>query len=312
VAALSSADRALAAAFAGDPPAQVLDTFGARLKGKIAAAEAKPELDDLRALAASALVRASESQPAETPEDTALYTSSGALGQVVLPVPEVPRRRRWPAVVGGVAGLLGLVAIVWAVGMQKQETGNRQPATGDRQVPESEAVPVPVPEAAPVPAPAPAPVPAPARERTTVTKKEAPAEPKPAASAAPPPPPPPPPQKSAEKILEEMSTPEPAAPRAEEKAPGNEKLTGEEIKAGMARVQGAVQKCFDLHRHAGVIFLKVKIAPDGTVAGAEPTGAFTATPTGDCVVQAVGGVKFRSFDGPPMHVRYSFKLEEVE
>jgi hypothetical protein len=306
LAALRAVDRALVASVDGAPPPGLLDGFARRVQAKIAAEEARPELEDLRALAASALVRAAESERAGG-EASALYTSSGALGQVVLPVPDAaPRRSRWPALVGGLVGLAAMVGIAVMVTRDERSESPPPPAPAPESASASASAPVTAPASAPVPAPAPAP------ETVAVPPKPRPVREAPRAEAAPvaPAPPPPPAVKSAEQILEEIAEPVPAP--AEEKRAGDEKLSHEDIKRGMDGITAAVQACHDDHGQAGQVFLKVRISPDGTVVEAVATDKFAGTATGRCVEAAVRRARFEAFDGPPMSVRYSFRLEEIE
>lgn len=316
--ALAGVDRSLSEALDGDPPPHLLDGFWPRLAARLGADDAHPELDDMKALAARTMERAAVSAPVE--ED--LLHAPAALGQVVLPVPAAPaRKRRWPVVAGALATVAVAVIAFVATRPSPEPAAERVPLTPPPAptVTPAPAATAPPPEPALAPEPSPPP-PAPAAT-TTAPKKSRPAEteaPKPATAPAPAsasasrePPKPTKPEKTADEILDIVSKPAEPPPPAAPKV-GVEKLSHEQIKAGMAAVEAAVQRCYDQNKVAGQAMVNVKIDAAGKVTAVTVTGAFAGTPTGACVSKAVEGAHFDAFDGPPMNIKYQFKLEEVE
>jgi hypothetical protein len=95
--------------------------------------------------------------------------------------------------------------------------------------------------------------------------------------------------------------------KPEEKAP--ESLTSGQVRQGMSLVKAKVQACYTAFKVPGVVEIKVKIENDGTVSSTEPVGKFAGTETGTCVADAVKHAPFPRFSGPPMSLKYPFRLQ---
>lgn len=114
---------------------------------------------------------------------------------------------------------------------------------------------------------------------------------------------------SADEFLRQLA--EPTQPKSDEPPKtGRQKLSHDEISAGMDRVEPAVNACYAKLEVAGQVVVKVKILPSGAVAAVEAVDRFAGTPTGACVAAAVQRAVFVPFDGAAMTIRYSFTLQE--
>ncbi|MEZ4401991.1 MAG: hypothetical protein R3B06_18315 [Kofleriaceae bacterium] len=135
----------------------------------------------------------------------------------------------------------------------------------------------------------------------------------PAGSAKPTPPPKPTGEKSIEDLLNDASGGA-AKPKdddvATDSGPQKKSLESREIKAGLSAVAGKAQGCFGKYGVAGLVKVKVTIAPSGTVTKADATGSFAGTPTGGCVADAAKGATFPAWSGAPMSISYSYTLQE--
>jgi hypothetical protein len=87
-------------------------------------------------------------------------------------------------------------------------------------------------------------------------------------------------------------------------------LTSSDIRKGMGSATGQAKACFDQLGVAGTVGVRAVVAPSGQVTKVVATGAFAGTPTGNCVADAVKGVSFPAWDGPPMTINYSYLLSE--
>jgi hypothetical protein len=81
-----------------------------------------------------------------------------------------------------------------------------------------------------------------------------------------------------------------------------------DIVAGMNRVKGRVQGCYDKFRVPGMATMGITIAPSGTVSAARVKGMFAGTPTGACLQSAVKTATFPRFKGAAFSVDYPFIL----
>jgi predicted Zn finger-like uncharacterized protein len=80
------------------------------------------------------------------------------------------------------------------------------------------------------------------------------------------------------------------------------------IVAGMNRVKGKVQGCYEQYKVPGLAMVSVTISHNGKVSNASVSGAFAGTPTGDCVARAVKGATFSSFKNATQTVNYPYSL----
>lgn len=119
------------------------------------------------------------------------------------------------------------------------------------------------------------------------------------------------PRDEIDEILNASSKPQEKKPAAET-TPGTalpEKLSAEDVRAGMGKAKARIQACYDKYKITGTIELRVRIEPDGTVGSAEAIDdKFANTETGLCVEQAVKAVKFPAFSGAPLTLKYKFVL----
>jgi hypothetical protein len=96
---------------------------------------------------------------------------------------------------------------------------------------------------------------------------------------------------------------------------GEERIPGHEIEAAMDEAFPRVRRCLVLaageDRVTGRLTFGLRIEPNGSVSRVNLSGpaAVTTGECGDCLRGAVRGIRFRSFDGPPMVVRYPISLE---
>lgn len=98
-------------------------------------------------------------------------------------------------------------------------------------------------------------------------------------------------------------------------AGGEERLSPAEISQAMDASFGAIRRCLVLAAGEepvrGRLVFGLRIDPDGTVAGVRLTGpaAVASGEAGACLRRAAKGVRFPSYDGPPMTARYPVTLE---
>ncbi len=71
-----------------------------------------------------------------------------------------------------------------------------------------------------------------------------------------------------------------------------DELSADQIKAAMAPVRDAADKCFEKYGVPGEGKLKVTVAADGTVVSVDDIGDFKGTPTGTCVEKAAKAAQF--------------------
>jgi predicted Zn finger-like uncharacterized protein len=81
-----------------------------------------------------------------------------------------------------------------------------------------------------------------------------------------------------------------------------------QIQAGMKRVVGRVQSCYDKYRVPGLAMVKVTIGRAGRIVNANVAGLFSGTPTGSCIKSAVRAARFPKFSGEPISIVYPFQL----
>ena len=87
-----------------------------------------------------------------------------------------------------------------------------------------------------------------------------------------------------------------------------ESLSRSQIQAGMRRIKGRVQNCYDRFKVPGQANVKVKIGNTGRVVSSVVKGIFAGTPTGACVLAAVRSARFPRFSGSPISITYPFVL----
>lgn len=105
----------------------------------------------------------------------------------------------------------------------------------------------------------------------------------------------------------------PAASAASEAAPAGgddlpEQLGRDEIKRGMAAIQGRALACYQQYHVPGTALVQVVIGKNGRVTSTEVKGVLSGTPTGECVAKAVRGASFGKFKGDSMSITYPFIL----
>ena len=86
------------------------------------------------------------------------------------------------------------------------------------------------------------------------------------------------------------------------------KLSRGQIVAGMRKLRGRAQVCFERFGQQGVLKLSVTIFPNGRARG-KVIGSFRATPTGACVAAGLPGLHFPPFRGKPLTVVYPLQLK---
>ncbi|MBI5482284.1 MAG: hypothetical protein HY906_25740, partial [Deltaproteobacteria bacterium] len=83
-----------------------------------------------------------------------------------------------------------------------------------------------------------------------------------------------------------------------------------EIRRSMDAVRGQVRACYLQFQIPGTAELEIDIGGmDGNVLGVRIVGKFDDTPTGDCVVSALGAARFPNFRATSMKVPYNFYLQ---
>jgi predicted Zn finger-like uncharacterized protein len=99
-----------------------------------------------------------------------------------------------------------------------------------------------------------------------------------------------------------------AAKPAESELP--KALTRTQVSAGMRRANGRVKGCYRMFKEAGTIMVKATInGQTGKIRKSGIVGAFSGTPTGDCVSSAVRlNAFFPRFSGPPLTLKYPYML----
>ncbi len=87
-------------------------------------------------------------------------------------------------------------------------------------------------------------------------------------------------------------------------------LASRDIKAGMNRIRGWIQQCYDQYQIPGLAVVKVTVkGSTGQVVGVKVLGKFKGSPTtGKCLVEAVKKASFRRFRAPKMSFRYRWYL----
>jgi predicted Zn finger-like uncharacterized protein len=87
-------------------------------------------------------------------------------------------------------------------------------------------------------------------------------------------------------------------------------LTRNQVSAGMRRAAGRVKACYRMFKEAGTIMVKATInGQTGKVSKSSIVGAFSGTPTGDCVSSAVRlNAFFPRFSGPALTLKYPYML----
>jgi hypothetical protein len=83
-----------------------------------------------------------------------------------------------------------------------------------------------------------------------------------------------------------------------------------EIRRSMDAVRGQVRACYLQFQIPGTAELEIDIGGlDGNVLGVKIVGKFEDTPTGDCVISALGAARFPNFRATSMKVPYNFYLQ---
>jgi hypothetical protein len=96
---------------------------------------------------------------------------------------------------------------------------------------------------------------------------------------------------------------------------GEQQLTGAQIDAGFDGAMGRVRRCLVLMAGddavTGRVIFGLRIAPSGQVRAVQLSGPAAATTgeAGDCLSNAARSIRFPTFDGPEMVVRYPLTLE---
>ncbi len=96
---------------------------------------------------------------------------------------------------------------------------------------------------------------------------------------------------------------------------GEQQLRGAQIDAGFDTVMGGIRRCLVLIPGdadvRGRVTFGLRIAPDGRVTRVSLSGPRAATTgeCGECLQRAARSIRFDSFDGPEMVVRYPLDLE---
>lgn len=85
-------------------------------------------------------------------------------------------------------------------------------------------------------------------------------------------------------------------------------LSKRQIVGAMVKIVPQVRKCHDRFHVPGVADVKFKILHDGRIGELRVEGIFSGTPTGACVIAAVGRAKFPEFLSPSMKIHYPFVL----
>lgn len=101
----------------------------------------------------------------------------------------------------------------------------------------------------------------------------------------------------------------PPAAGADEVLP--EKLSRDDVRAGMASVRAQVQGCYDQFKIAGTYMVKLTISTDGKVSSADyvTDGDPGKLESGTCVVSAIKSATFRKWKGASLTLTYPFKLQ---
>lgn len=96
---------------------------------------------------------------------------------------------------------------------------------------------------------------------------------------------------------------------------GEQQLRGAQIDAGFDTVMGGIRRCLVLIPGdadvRGRVTFGLRIAPDGRVTRVSLSGPRAATTgeCGECLQRTARSIRFDSFDGPEMVVRYPLDLE---
>lgn len=87
-------------------------------------------------------------------------------------------------------------------------------------------------------------------------------------------------------------------------------LTRDQVSAGMKRANGRVKACYRMFKEAGTIMVRATInGQTGKISKSSVVGAFSGTPTGDCVSSAVRlNAFFPRFSGPALTLKYPYML----
>lgn len=96
---------------------------------------------------------------------------------------------------------------------------------------------------------------------------------------------------------------------------GEQQLTSAQIEAGFDSGMGRIRRCLVLMAGSdpvtGRVTFGLRVASDGSVRAVQLSGPAAATTgeAGDCLRAAARAIRFDSFDGPEMVVRYPLTLE---
>jgi hypothetical protein len=94
----------------------------------------------------------------------------------------------------------------------------------------------------------------------------------------------------------------------EEKSVDKKRLDTGDVRRAMGGVTGAVKRCQGKTGFSGRVSIKFSVNPSGKVSGVKASGGNAQVHS--CVVSAVKGARFPSFEPPAMSFRYSFLLDE--
>ncbi len=110
------------------------------------------------------------------------------------------------------------------------------------------------------------------------------------------------PPKGDDPVVKEDKTPPPTgAKKALEKS---------EVQRVIRGAYGSVNSCnsSQAEQQTGTVTVKFTIQPNGSVGGAQVTGAFAGSPVGGCIARVVRGLNFPAFDGSPLTITFPFVL----
>jgi outer membrane biosynthesis protein TonB len=84
-------------------------------------------------------------------------------------------------------------------------------------------------------------------------------------------------------------------------------LSKRQIKGVMRRLKSRVAACYEKYKIRGTLSIRMSVRGSGKATG-RVVGKFANTPTGGCVAQKIGGLRFPRFSGPTMDFTYPFTL----
>ena len=88
--------------------------------------------------------------------------------------------------------------------------------------------------------------------------------------------------------------------------------TRNDILAGLSRVQGKIQDCYDELQTPGLLLVKMVVLSSGKVQSVVAEGALAGTPSAECVEQAVKGAWFRPFKRDKLTLTSQLVLKKLD